>query len=61
MAEAPIPPWTFGCPWCEFSILVFARGGPYGAGEEAADRMQHHLRDHHPGRTWTELLAATSK
>lgn len=58
MSERPIPPWDFPCPWCAFKITVFARGGPYGAGEEAADVMQHHLREQHPDRTWRELLAA---
>lgn len=61
MAVAPSPPpWTLPCPWCEFSIWVYARGGPYGAGEEAADSMKQHIHEAH-GKTWPEFLAKENR
>jgi hypothetical protein len=58
MADAPAPPWTLACPWCSFSILVFARGqrgGDPGSGVEAAELMAAHAGRRH-GKTWPEFL-----
>lgn len=58
-ANAPSPPFRLLCAWCEFYIVVNARGahrGDQGAGVEAADLMREHVEDAH-GRTWDEYLA----
>lgn len=55
----PPPPWTLRCPWCEFRLLVFARGqrgDDQGSGVEAAERMAEHAERVH-GRTWEEVVA----
>lgn len=58
MSATPCPPWTLECPWCEYHILVNARGsrrGRPGAGEEAADLMRLHVSDVHDKR-WHDFL-----
>jgi sarcosine oxidase delta subunit len=47
--------WILPCPWCKFELRVFPRGGPYGAGEEAADRMREHVESAHD-KTWQDFL-----
>jgi hypothetical protein len=58
VADPPPSPWTLPCPWCEYEILVFARGGRWGAGEEAAEMMKRHVEEHE--KTWPDFLAASA-
>jgi hypothetical protein len=60
MSNPPSPPWTLGCPWCDFRIVVNARGAhgnDPGSGVEAATMMAAHVGDRH-GKTWREFLDA---
>lgn len=55
----PSPPWILACPWCDWRLVVFARGARGNqpcAGEEAAMRGVEHARQAH-GRTWVFLGA----
>lgn len=57
MADAPSPPWTLPCPWCDFYVYVNNRGASRrseGAGVEAARLMKSHVEKH--GRTWDQFL-----
>jgi hypothetical protein len=59
MADAPSPPFELACPWCDFYIVVNARGGrgsDLGSGVEAARLMEHHVIFAHQ-KTWKEFLA----
>ncbi len=61
MANAPSPPWTLSCPWCEWGVLVNARGAhgrDEGSGVEAAKIAERHAKLIH-GRTWREFLEAS--
>jgi hypothetical protein len=54
-----VSPWWLPCPWCPYRILVGnrgARGSDPGAGVEAADLMERHVKDSH-SKTWREFLA----
>jgi hypothetical protein len=58
MTGTPSPPWTLRCPWCEWKVIVNARGArgrDEGAGVEAAQLGERHALTH--GRTWREFLA----
>jgi hypothetical protein len=62
MANAPSPPWRLDCPWCDWNLLVFARGGhgaDQGSGFEAAQLGEDHALGH--GKTWREFLAAAQE
>lgn len=61
MADAPSPPWNLCCPWCDFYVVVNARGqrgADPGSGVQAAELMQDHIAGHQ-GKTWQEFLATT--
>jgi hypothetical protein len=52
-------PWTLACPWCDWRLVVNARGGrgrDQGSGYEAAILGKRHAEDH--GRTWQDFLSA---
>jgi hypothetical protein len=52
--------WDLLCPWCEWKIIVNARGQrgkDPGSGVQAARLMRKHVEFRH-GRSWTEFLRA---
>ena len=58
MRYVPSPPWNLDCSWCDFRIVVHARGAhgnDFGSGVEAARIMSDHVATH--GKTWGEFLA----
>lgn len=62
MADAPSPPWVLSCKWCEFKIVVNARGmrgADMGSGVQAADMMEDHIIEYHD-KTWSEFIAKTN-
>ncbi len=59
MANPPSPAWTLSCPWCDWLVLVNARGmhgNDPGSGVEVAKLGEQHAATH--GRTWREFLSA---
>lgn len=63
MANAPSPPWTLSCPWCEWQAIVNARGAHRndpGSGVEAALAAQRHAERIHD-RSWREFLEASNQ
>lgn len=57
MANAPSPPWTLKCYWCDFSIIVNARGmhgKDQGSGVEAGNLMKDHIEEVH-NKSWREF------
>lgn len=59
MSQAPSPPWTLRCPWCDYHMIVYARGGrgqDQGSGYEAGQRMAGHVDGVH-AKTWAAFLA----
>jgi hypothetical protein len=62
MADRPSPPFDMHCPWCDWYIVVNARGSSGndpGSGVEAAQMMEAHVGRH--DRTWAEYLVAETK
>jgi primosomal protein N' len=62
MADRPSLPWRLRCPWCDFYLVVSARGmrgNDPGSGVEAAEIMADHCASCH-GETWPSFIAATS-
>lgn len=59
----PIPPWTLKCHWCNFNILVYARGqqgADDGSGVEASNLMENHIVTIHQ-KTWKEFVKRLSR
>jgi hypothetical protein len=60
MANPPSPTWQLRCPWCDWLLIVGARGArgrDPGAGVEAAERATQHAAEVHD-KTWQEFLRA---
>jgi hypothetical protein len=60
MANPPSPPFKLPCAWCEYFIVVNARGArgdDPGSGVQAARIMGEHVEGIH-GRTWAEYVEA---
>lgn len=58
MANAPSPAWKLPCHWCDWYIVVNARGmrgEDLGSGVEAAERMEEHIIRYHD-KTWTDYI-----
>lgn len=63
MASPPCPPCTLKCPWCDWSLLIFARGArgkDPGSGVQAGELAKRHAREVH-GRPWKDFLAASAQ
>ena len=63
MADRPSAPWRLECPWCDFKIVVNARGmrgEDPGSGVQAAQLMERHAKLSH-GSTWEQFLNASRR
>jgi hypothetical protein len=61
--QKSIAPWVLPCPWCDYRLVVSARGShgrDQGSGYEAAKIMERHVSEWH-GKTWAEFLGTPTE